>query len=87
MHSVLVQGGDEKANLYRTSRKGEPVMLQASLAQIRQIADDLVTYFNFGLALANGIATEIWKADRQAGMLAFHGWPDKPSLPKPLASK
>jgi hypothetical protein len=84
MHSVVVDGWGEKANLYRTNRRGEPQMVQASLEQIRAVADDLVEYFNFGLVLANCIATKIWKADQQAGMLVIQEWPDTPNMPNSI---
>jgi hypothetical protein len=48
MHSVMTDGWQGKAALYRTSRKGERQMLSASLDQIRAVADNLVAYFNFG---------------------------------------
>ena len=42
MHSVVVHGGDEKSHLYRTSRKGEPLMLQdrgTDLPDCRDLSD------------------------------------------------
>jgi hypothetical protein len=81
MHSVMTEGWQGNAALYRTSRKGEPQMLSASLEQIRSVPDDLVAYFNFGWMLANRIAVVFLNASLQVGDAVVHAWPDKPPLP------
>jgi hypothetical protein len=82
MHSVMTDGWQGKAALYRTSKKGERQMLSATVEQIRAVADDLVTYFYFGHALANRIA--ILNQPQSSEGAVHPPWPDKPPLPIPL---
>jgi hypothetical protein len=84
MHSVVIEGVNNNATLYRTDRRGERQMVQATTDQIRAVADDLHDYFGFGLALANCIAVKVDGADRQAGTIVFHDWPQEPLMPAPL---
>lgn len=84
MHSIVVAGPNKSATLFRTGKRGERQMVQATLDQIRAVADDLYRYFNFAVALANAIAVKVDRADRQAGTIAIHEWPDAPALPGPI---
>jgi hypothetical protein len=59
-------------------------MFQGSLELLRRVADDLNTYFYYGLEVANMIATEHNGAAREAGMMVFHDWPELPALPARL---
>jgi len=45
------------------------------------VADDLNSYFYFGMNLANYIATEIHEMAREAGMMAISQLPELPPLP------
>ena len=84
MHSVVIAGPNNNSTLYRTGKRGDRQMVQATTDQIRAVADDLHLYFNFALALANCIAVKVDHADRQAGTIVFHDWPDEPPMPTPL---
>lgn len=84
MHSVVIAGPNDNSTLFRTGKRGERQMVQATTDQIRAVADDLHSYFNFALALANCIAIKVDGADRQAGTIVYCDWPDKPPAPTPL---
>jgi hypothetical protein len=86
MHSVVIHGVNDSSTLYRTTRRGERQMVQATTAQIRAVADDLQRYFDFALALANCIAVKVDGTDRQAGTIVFLDWPEAPSDPAPLVA-
>jgi hypothetical protein len=81
MHSVITEGWQGKAALYRTGRKGERQMTSASLEQIQSVADRLVAYFDFGWKLADRIAVELLNVPQQSGSAAVQAWPEKPPLP------
>jgi hypothetical protein len=58
------------------TRKGSEVRYFCTIARINRtfdlFADDLNTYFYFGLQVANVIAIEHHVAAREAGVLIFH---------------
>lgn len=83
--NIITSFGNEPA-IFSLNRKGEMTMFQSSLGAIRRTADDAETYFQFGLALANHIATEIHGAAREAGMLVFSEFPASPTMPRPIRS-
>ena len=84
MHSVMVSGPNTDAILFRTGKRGEREMVEATLDQIRAVADDLYGYFNFAAALANCIAIKVDRDDRRAGTIVIYEWPEAPVLPVPL---
>jgi hypothetical protein len=84
VHSNMIRGTDNEPAIYSTGRNGDITMFQGSLELIRKVADDLNDYFDFGLQVANMIATEQNGAARQPGMLGFHEWPELPPLPSRL---
>jgi hypothetical protein len=79
--NVITSFGSEPAIFSLNRNNGAMTMFQSSLSAIRQAADDAETYFQFGLALANYIATEIHGAARAAGMLVVSECPAIPSMP------
>jgi hypothetical protein len=81
IHSNVIRGTDNRAAIYSMTRQGTYNRFQATLEEVRQVADDLDTYFYFGLGLANYIATEIHAMAREAGMLAISMVPNLPPLP------
>jgi hypothetical protein len=81
IHSNIIRGTENRAAIYSMTRQGTTNLFQATLGEVRQVADDLNTYFYFGLHLANCIATEIHHMAREAGMMIFHEWPEHPPLP------
>lgn len=80
-HSNIVQSGENRSAIYSLTRKGTTNLFQASGEEVRKVADDLNTYFSYGLGLANYIATEIHQHARQAGMLVVSQLPEAPPLP------
>lgn len=81
VHSNLVHAMDNRTGFYAMSKRGNLMQAEASLDEIRQVADDLNSYFYFGMKLANTVAVRIHKLDLEAGTVVFHTWPDKPPLP------
>jgi hypothetical protein len=81
IHSNMIRGTENRTAIYSITRQGKTNLFQATVEEIRQVADDLNTYFYFGLHLANYIATEIHHMARQEGMMVFSQWPDLPPLP------
>jgi hypothetical protein len=81
IHSNMVRGTENRTAIYSLSKQGRHSLFQANLKEIRAVADGLETYFNFGLGLANYIATEIHHMDREAGTLVVSQLPCLPSLP------
>jgi hypothetical protein len=81
IHSNMIRGPNDQAAIYSTSRQGSTSMFQSTLADIRQVADDLNTYFYFGIELANYIATEIHHMARAAGSLVVKECPALPDMP------
>lgn len=81
VHSNMIRDTKDRAAIYSTTRLGTTNFFQASLEEIRRVADDLDVYFYFGLQTANVIATEIHHLAREAGMIASDRWPDLPRLP------
>jgi hypothetical protein len=54
------------------------------LGELRQVADDMNAYFQFGMWLSNMINWEILGLKPRAGDRWHRSWPDKPPLPIPL---
>ena len=81
IHSNMIRGTDNRTAFYSMSHQGTTNLFQATLDEIRQVADDLNTYFYFGLNLANYIATDIHHMAREAGMLVISQVPPLPPLP------
>jgi hypothetical protein len=81
IHSNMVTGTENRTAIYSLSKQGRHNLFQATLEEIRAVADGLETYFNFGLMLANYIATEIHAMAHEAGMLAISQVPRLPELP------
>ena len=84
IHSNIVRGTENRAAIYSMTRQGTTTLFQAAPEEVRKVADDLNTYFYFGLHLANYIAAEIHHMARQAGMMVFHQSPEPPPLPFPI---
>lgn len=81
IHSNIVRAGENRSAIYSLTRKGTTNLFQASAEEVRKVADDLNDYFDYGLALANYIATEIHHLARQTGMLVVSQLPEAPPLP------
>jgi hypothetical protein len=87
IHSNIVRGTQDRSAIYSVNRQGNTSLFQATVAEIRQVADDLNTYFYFGLSLANYIASEIHHMAREAGMMAISQLPQLPPLPVHINSE
>ncbi|QAU47216.1 hypothetical protein [Bradyrhizobium guangzhouense] len=84
IHGNIVTSFGSEPAIFSLNRQGTMTMFRSSLADIRRVADDAEIYFQFGLSLANYIATEIHAAARQAGMLVVSNCPALPALPLPI---
>lgn len=81
IHSNMVRGTENRTAVYALNKRGRHNLFQSELAEIRAVADSLETYFNFGLALANYIATTVHEMAREAGMFVITHIPSLPPLP------
>jgi hypothetical protein len=66
------------------NREGMTTVIQISLPAIRQVADDLNAYSEFGYMLACYLACEFSKTAMEAGMAAPSNCPPLPLIPKAL---
>ena len=81
IHSNMVRGTENRTAIYSLSKQGRHSLFQATLEEIRAVADGLEIYFNFGLGLANYIAAETHHIAREAGMLVVSQIPSLPPFP------
>jgi hypothetical protein len=83
MHSsVFHQGVEDHAVLYKTSKQGKKIISLQPLAKMRQMADDMEAYINYGRSVVNAIGN--W------GTLAppaLFPWPSRPAPPHSLDYK
>jgi hypothetical protein len=86
IHGNIVTSFGTEPAIFSLNRKGAMTMFQSSLGAIRRAADDAEAYFQFGLNLANYIASEIHNAAREAGTIVVHECPECPPLPQPIRS-
>jgi hypothetical protein len=84
MHSNIMVGSERAILLFKIERSGKTMLANPTLKELRQVADDMNTYFNFGLWLSNMINLEILGIKPQAGDPWHNAWPGKPPLPIPL---
>ena len=84
VHSNMVEAWQNRTAIYSISRQGNTSVIQSSLEEIRQVADDLNEYFDFGHKLSNYIATNIHHAALEEGMFAISQIPALPPLPAHL---
>jgi hypothetical protein len=84
IHGNVVTSFGSDPGIFSLNKQGLMTMFRSSLVDIRQAADDLDAYFQFGLGLANYIATEIHGMARQAGMLVVSQCPLCPPEPRKI---
>jgi hypothetical protein len=84
MHSNLITGSEKAAVLYKHQRDGKLSLARPSIKELRQVADDMQKYYNYGMHLSSMIRFEILKHQPMPGEFAFSTWPEKPALPKLL---
>lgn len=80
MHSNIFMMSKDAIILYKSNNSGRTVSCNPTLAEVRQVADDMNTYFDYGLALSNAINMNL----PMSSAYTPFPWPDKPSLPSPL---
>jgi hypothetical protein len=83
-HSNLFAMSADAIILAKTGRDGRTTLANPRLDELRQVADDMKTFFQYGLHLSNMINFEIMGLKPQAGGSWYRAWPDKPPLPIPL---
>ncbi len=75
MHSNLIAGIADEIALFKPRRSdGQPILCRVTTEELRQIADSMKTYFDYGFHLAAMIKP-------QAGDFVYDSWPDKPAPP------
>jgi hypothetical protein len=78
-HSNIFAGTATPISLYKYDRDGKTIHTVVTLEELRQVADDMMTYFNYGLSFANVIAL-----DGAVGTIFSSTWPSQPPLPQML---
>lgn len=87
MHSELISGGVSSAFLLKTQRNGMLVGCSVTTRRLQSIADDLETFHQYGITLANLIALPLLKAVlaiEESPPPGLSALPDKPPLPSRL---
>lgn len=85
MHSGLAwAGGTDHNYFYKTTKQGQTVGAAPTLKQLREVADDIVRYVEYGRMLGNAITNSCFEEVPIFPVSAFP-WPDKPSAPTQLA--
>jgi hypothetical protein len=75
-HSNVFVGDEAPTGLYKSDRKGNTILTNVTLAELRQVADDMRQYCVYGSNFSNSIGP--------AGELFTPLLPDQPPLPKKL---
>jgi hypothetical protein len=84
MHSAMMhQCSDDNALLYKTSKQGKAIISLQPLPKMRQVADDMQAYLNYGRALVNAISVRRPDASPLLPVSLFP-WPDRPAPPHKL---
>jgi hypothetical protein len=84
MHSNLAAMSPEAVILAKTGRDGKTTLANPKLSELQNVADDMNTYFNYGLRLSNMINFELLRLKPMEGDSWYRSWPGKPPLPIPL---
>jgi hypothetical protein len=82
MHSSLIASIETATMLYKTTKQGNTELCSVTVPELRAVADDMMEYFHYGLALSNIINFELLGIKPRAGDYA--AWPDMPPSPNPL---
>lgn len=83
MHSQILPGGEDLSIFLKSQRDGKIVGCIVEVARLRQIADEMEAFRNYGEALSNHIrAPHLAKSFGAAGVPAqLWPFPDKPAQP------
>jgi hypothetical protein len=82
VHSNMFSGSPDAIVLFKSARDGRTIQCNPTLAELRKVADDMHTYFNYGLWLSNHINQNSGGCWDPTG--APFSLPDKPESPTPL---
>ena len=82
MHSHLAWRFGDKTVLFKKTRSGSELVLETTLLQLRQVADDMNHYCGFGRNLGNAINNTLQEVP--IFPVSAFPWPGKPSLPLTL---
>jgi hypothetical protein len=80
LHSELAWIEAKETVLFKMTKKGSTDMAVPSLGELRQVADDMNTYCNYGRQLGNAINNT--KAEIPVFPVSAFPWPSKPPLPR-----
>lgn len=81
MHSNIFYASRDAIILYKSDNKGKTIACNPTLAEVRQVADDMNAYFEYGLALSNAINFNLMAR----GTISSHfPWPGQPSVSRRL---
>jgi hypothetical protein len=78
-HSNMFSGTDTPISLYKYDRDGKTIHTVVTTEDLRQVADDMMTYFDYGLSFCNSIAP-----DGSEGTIVSPKFPSQPPLPQEL---
>jgi hypothetical protein len=81
MHSNIFTLSTDEIILFKNSNSGKGITCNPTLAELRQVADDMHTFFGYGLALSNAINWNLIAPKPHPSPLP---WPDKPTSPNRL---
>jgi hypothetical protein len=82
MHSNIFIMSKDAILLFKTRNSGKTVTCNPTLAEVRQVADDMNALFEYGLALSNTININLIPPKMTLSPVP---WPDKPSSPRSLS--
>jgi len=84
MHSAMFhQSPDDNTLLYKTSKQGKSVISLQPLPKMRQVADDMQAYLDYGRSLVNAISVRRPESSPDIPTGLFP-WPDRPAPPHKL---
>lgn len=78
-HSNVFSDTDAPTTLYKSDDKGNTIHTVVALDELRQVADDMMHYFDYGLRFGNSIGPT-----GEVGTLLHSVWPDQLPLPQKL---
>ena len=78
-HSNIFSGTAAPISLYKYDRDGNTIHTVVTTEDLRQVADDMMTYYNYGLRFGNSIAP-----DGTEGTIVSSRFPSQPPLPEKL---
>jgi hypothetical protein len=82
MHSHVAWRFGDKTVLFKRARSGSDLVLETTLAQLRQVADEMNVFCGFGRNLGNAINNTLEEVPVYP--VSVFKWPAKPALPLKL---